>query len=57
MEIKEAPQFFLKNGDDPVYLQGSGNLYGENGENIGGGFTAGFQNGDTAIATFKGEKE
>ncbi|EJF06186.1 hypothetical protein ThvES_00017380 [Thiovulum sp. ES] len=55
--VEEAPQFFLENGDEPVYLQGSGNFYGENGENIGGGFTAGFQNGDTATATFKGEKK
>ncbi|EJF06374.1 hypothetical protein ThvES_00015610 [Thiovulum sp. ES] len=55
--VEDAPQFVLESGDNPEYMQGQGNFYGENSESIAGGFTAGFQNGDTAIATFKGEKQ
>jgi hypothetical protein len=55
--VENSPQFVLESGDNPEYMQGQGNFYGENGENIAGGFTAGFENGDTAIATFKGAKQ
>jgi hypothetical protein len=54
---ESGPRFEMEGGIEPTYMQGQGNFYGENGENIAGGFTAGFNNGDTAIATFKGAKE
>jgi hypothetical protein len=47
----------LLGGDTPDYMYGSGKFYGDEAQNIGGGFTAGFSNGDTAIAGFKGSKQ
>jgi len=49
--------FTIKNEDAPLYMYGSGKLYGEDAQNIGGGFNAGFENGDTVIAGFKGSKK
>ena len=40
----------------PTYMHGSGEFLGEDASNIQGGFTAGFENGDTVISGLKGEK-
>jgi hypothetical protein len=53
----DAGDFIDKDGfENPEYIYGSGNFYGSEAENIGGGFTAGFENGDIAIGVINGSK-
>ncbi len=40
----------------PDYMYGSGKFYGSNAESIGGGFTAGFNNGNIATGAIYGNK-